>query len=665
MSSPTAAPSMPSESAGDTGFVIAILTQMVIGFVFLLIFDTLYRRFPYCYFHRIHRDESLREKLPKIPSKGMFAWVRPVWKMTNDDLLRSEISVDAYMYLRFLDLMVNFFLYSVPAAVILMVVYAKADPQDEEDFSTFDSMTLANVKVKSNALWSTLICHFYFIGLLFYMIYKEYNHYVEVRHSQHFLTDQRDERISRVRRTVFVQDVPKDLRDEKLFNTFFHKLYPNDTIESTALAYDTRVLDSAASKRERFFIEWKKAKLEVTEDNERPKVRDKPCIGSKVDAIDFYADKIEELNDEIDDMQKELKPTSNAFVTFKSFDAVVTATQVKQTLIPFAFSNKLAMAPEEVIWKNLVQSTLAKKVGAIVGAAIIWMIVFFWTIPITLASSLSQLENYREDFEPIDWLFENLPALASFLTAFLPGLALILFKKALPYLCRAVSKYVKYIEGNAWITRDSFTSYFYFQLINFYLVAAIGGSALGSATVIADDPTSIVSILADALPKQWLTFASYIMIITFAGTPKILADISTLAASQVKLKYFAKTEEEKSEIEKPNEPMKYDVSYPDQLLISMVGLGYAGLAPIMTFFALAYFAYTKLVYQYRLVFVWEKSFDGGGFLFPLVFNRIIAGVFVSQFTLIGVLNLKEFFFGSPLLIIQVIVSTKIVFILKT
>ena len=338
---------------------------------------------------------------------------------------------------------------------------------------------------------------------------------------------------------------------------------------------------------------------------------------------------------------------------------------MKQTLIPFAFSNKLAMAPEEVIWRNLVQSTLAKKVGAIVGAAIIWMIVFFWTIPITIASSLSQLENYREDFEPIDWLYENLPDLASFLTAFLPGLALILFKKALPHICRAVSKYVKYIEGNAWIIRDSFTSYFYFQLINFYLVAAIGGSALGSATDIADDPTSIVSILADALPKQWLTFASYIMIITFAGTPKVLADISTLAVSQVKLKYFAKTEEEKSEIEKPNEPMKYDVSYPDQLLISMVGLGYGCLAPIMTFFALAYFAYTKLVYQYRLVFVWEKSFDGGGFLFPLVFNRIIAGVFVSQFTLIGVLNLKEFFFGSPLLIIQVIVSTKIAFILTT
>lgn len=655
MTSPTAAPSLPNESTNDVGFVIAVLTQIVIGLVFLIIFDLLYRRFPYLYLHRIYRDETLREKLPKIPSSGMFSWIRPLLNMTNDDLLRSEIGIDAYMYLRFLDLMVKFFLYSVPVAFVLMIVYAKGDPQDEVKFSAFNTMTLANVREKSNALWSTLLSHFLIIGLLCYMLYNEYKHYVEIRHSDHFLTDQRNERSSRVRRTIFVQDIPKNLRNQKLLEEFFCKLY-HDTIESTSLGYDTRALDAAVEEREKLVIKWKKALLQVSKEDERPFVRKTPCIGSKIDAIDFYAEKIEELNDDIEEMQKELQPTSNAFVTFNKFDAVATATQVKQTLIPFAFSNKLAMAPEEVVWRNLVQTTLAKKVGSVIGAIIIWTIVVFWSIPVTVASSLSQLENYREDFEPIDWLYENIPALASFLTAFLPGLALIIFKKVLPHICRAVAKHIKYIEADTWITRDSFTSYFYFQLINFYLVAAVGGSAAGSAIQIADDPTSVVSILADALPKQWLTFASYIMIVTFAGTPTILADISTLAVSQIKLKYLVKTEEEKREVEKPSEPMKYDVSYPDQLLISMVGFSYAGLAPIMIFFALAYFVYNKIVYQYRLVYVWEKTVDGGGSLFPLVFNRIIAGVFVSQFTLIGVLNLKKFYFGSPFLIIQVVLT---------
>ena len=289
--------------------------------MFLIIFDLLYRRFPYLYLHRIYRDETLREKLPKIPSSGMFSWIRPLLTMTNDDLLRSEIGIDAYMYLRFLDLMVKFFLYSVPVAFILMIVYAKGDPQDEEEFSTFNTMTLANVREKSNALWSTLLSHFIIIGLLCYMLYNEYKHYVVIRHSDHFLTDQRNERSSRVRRTIFVQDIPKNLRNQKLLEEFFCKLY-HDTIESTSLGYDTRALDAAVEKREKLFIKWKKALLQVTKEDERPLVRKTPCIGSKIDAIDFYAGKIEELNDEIEEMQKELQPTSNAFVTFKKFDAV-------------------------------------------------------------------------------------------------------------------------------------------------------------------------------------------------------------------------------------------------------------------------------------------------------------------------------------------------------
>lgn len=88
----------------------------------------------------------------------------------------------------------------------------------------------------------------------------------------------------------------------------------------------------------------------------------------------------------------------------------------------------------------------------------------------------------------------------------------------------------------------------------------------------------------------------------------------------------------------------------------MIGCAFAPLAPILIIFIALYFAIASLIYTYRLVYWLPKQYDGGGSLFPLVFDRIIVGIIVGQVTLMGVLGLKAFPYAVPFMVIQIVVS---------
>ena len=126
---------------------------------------------------------------------------------------------------------------------------------------------------------------------------------------------------------------------------------------------------------------------------------------------------------------------------------------------------------------------------------------------------------------------------------------------------------------------------------------------------------------------------SYIMLISLSSFPILLTNISSLIVSSLKLKFLAKTQYERDQAVKP-EFMKYHSDYPKHLLVFMIGLAYAPLAPLLVPFVTIFFATAKLVFRFRLVYLMPVKCDGGGALFPLVFNRVIVGLYVAQITLL-------------------------------
>lgn len=65
------------------------------------------------------------------------------------------------------------------------------------------------------------------------------------------------------------------------------------------------------------------------------------------------------------------------------------------------------------------------------------------------------------------------------------------------------------------------------------------------------------------------------------------------------------------------------------MLVFIIGLVYAPIAPLVVPFAAAYFIAAFFVWKYSTVYVYRQAYRSGGLLWPLIF-RLIIGTFVAS-----------------------------------
>jgi hypothetical protein len=113
-----------------------------------------------------------------------------------------------------------------------------------------------------------------------------------------------------------------------------------------------------------------------------------PCIGHKVDSIEFYMNKIKDLNQSIEEQQKQQVESINfqhinsAFIEFNHQIAAHMAAQCltdgkAMTMTPRA----IQVAPSDVIWENMRIHSFERLIRKFVSIVITCAIVIFWAIP--------------------------------------------------------------------------------------------------------------------------------------------------------------------------------------------------------------------------------------------------------------------------------------------
>ncbi|CAN0416813.1 unnamed protein product, partial [Laminaria digitata] len=83
--------------------------------------------------------------------------------------------------------------------------------------------------------------------------------------------------------------------------------------------------------------------------------------------------------------------------------------------------------------------------------------------------------------------------------------------------------------------------------------------------------------------------------------------------------------------------------YAQDLLIVVVVMTYACIAPAVLIPALMFFAMAQLVYRHQLLYVYVPTFESGGSFFPKMFRRWIFALFTAQATMVGMCLLKQGF----------------------
>jgi hypothetical protein len=97
-------------------------------------------------------------------------------------------------------------------------------------------------------------------------------------------------------------------------------------------------------------------------------------------------------------------------------------------------------------------------------------------------------------------------------------------------------------------------------------------------------------------------------------------------------------------------PFDFGAEYPMHLLVFMIGIVYAPIAPFLLVFVVVFFLIGTVVFRYLFCFVFKSEYESGGSLFPKVFARIVVAMLLGHLTLIGQLALKNAPTQSALLI---------------
>ena len=359
-------------------------------------------------------------------------------------------------------------------------------------------------------------------------------------------------------RTVLFQSVPSEYADEHKIRQMF-----GGELKNVWIASDTKELEDLVDKRTKAAMKLEGAETKLiktsnqarlkaakkggqqqvhTRDEEgggesgsaaaqwlkpkqRPTHRLKPLIGKKVDTIDWARDEIARLNPIIEREQNlyragEAKPRNAVFVEFYDQTQAQAAYQMVAHHMPLHMCPRVVgMVPEEVIWSNLgiTWKTLSGRNIASLSAAV--ALIIFWSIPVAVVGSISQITYLTQVLPWLKWILDIPSVLLGVVTNLLPSVMLAILVSLVPPFFRLMGR----LAGKPTLSSVELRcheSFFWFQVIQVFLVTTMTSAASSAVPTILSNPGSIPNLLATSLPRASNFYVSYIILqgLTFAAS---------------------------------------------------------------------------------------------------------------------------------------------------
>ncbi|KAJ1974861.1 phosphate metabolism protein 7 [Dimargaris verticillata] len=365
--------------------------------------------------------------------------------------------------------------------------------------------------------------------------------------------------------------------------------------------------------------------------------------GNKVDSMTAYAEQLHTLNAQIEDEQSNARKcprVGSAFVLFHSQAAAHMAYQALLSDIPMYMSARhLEIDPSDVIWENLAMSPYFRNVRQALSIAITIALVVFWGIPSALVSSIASLDTLGK--YPVFKEIYKLPEIIiGVIQGILPAIALAVLMMLLPMVLRFLCRFEGMIKRTD-IELSVMHRYFFFQVVNVFLIVTLTKGALAAVRDIIDNPQSIAYSLAKTIPGANVFFITYIMLQALSGATKELLMVVPLILKRLKAQFLASSPRNLVNVYRLEE-LKWGTTTPKHTLIFVIGLCYSTIAPVILIFVEVYFALFYLVYRYQMLHVFDlETFDAGGLTFPRVVTHVFAGMYLFELTFLGLMALHK------------------------
>ncbi|CAN6546062.1 unnamed protein product [Malus baccata var. baccata] len=541
-------------------------------------------------------------------TRNPFAWIKEALSSTEQEVI-SMSGVDTAVYFLFLGTVLGILvLSSLVLLPILLPVAATEVGQtltnatiSNGTFSDLDKLSMGHLKEKSPRLWAFLFGIYWVSFVTYFLLWKAYKHASDLRATALMSPQAKPEQFA-----ILVRDIPNSregqIRKEQV-DSYFKTVYP-DTFYRSLVVTDNKEVDKIWEELEGFKKKLVRAEAvyalsKKTGNSEGIKPTNKTgflgLCGAKVDSIEYYTEKINELTPKLEAEQKATlreKQQNAALVFFTSRVTAAAAAQSLHAQLVDTWTVIDAPEPRQVLWPNLKIKFFQRQVRQYVVYIIVALTVVFYMIPIAAISAFTTLDNLKKLLPFLKPILKQ-DAIKTVLEAYLPQIALIVFLALLPKFLLFLSK-AEGIPSQSHAIRASSGKYFYFTIFNVFLGITVGGTLFNTFKTIEKDPNSLVSILASSLPSNATYFLTFVALKFFVGYGLELSRLVPLIIFHIKRKYLCKTEAEVKAAWLPSD-LGYGTRVPNDLLVITIVLCYSVIAPLILPFGVLYFGLGWLI----------------------------------------------------------------------
>lgn len=677
-----------SNSTTDSSTSTVISSLVLNGVIFIIemtAFFILRPKFP-----KIYRPKSylgLESERVAAPSDSMFGWV-PEFLRTPTSVILYKNGLDAYQFVAFCEMMIWFF---VPVWlftwIFLMPLYAAQSGVGQTGFNMFTYGNVGKSRSQQLRLIGVLFANWIIILYWIWVMRRFIASFIKNR--QEFLLSP-EHKASAQARTILITGIPNDyLSERKLSNMYSHfpggvaKVWLNRDLQDMPDLFDQRLkacnkLEGAiASVQKIAFKKIKKGKVTASNENkdaeldlgviekyltkkERPthKLGALGCYGEKVDTLDWCREEIPRLTKELDERRRAAetdyetyRPASAAFIMFNTQIAAHMAVKTHAHHQPYRMANHYLEAhPLDVIWENLGMNPYAVKIRTAIGWAITIGLVLFWTLVTVVVGFISNVTGTAQKISWLRWLLTIPTEVRGIIQGILPVVLLAVANILLVMFLRFLGRFSG-IPTRSGVELSLFDRMAIFNIIqNFLLLTIISGVSNGINEIVdvLKQPAGLPGLLAEKVPNASTFFLSFVLLQGLTGCASGFLQIAPLIIYYVKKFLLASTPRKLWHIENDMPSVAWGTLFASTTLLSVIGIGYTIMAPIMNGFAMGAFILLFVMYKYNFTYVYNMSgaTETAGLFFPKAINFVFAAMYLQMLIQAVLFFISQYAFGG-------------------
>jgi len=671
--------SNPFQASLQTNAVWASLaTSLGVSAGLALLFCFIRPRHALVYAPRLKNSD--KQHAPPPLGKGLFAWIKPVNKAT-DDFLMEKIGLDAVVFLRFTRMLRNIFLTLGLLGIVVMIPVnvTMGNKPITQGLNALAVMT--PLYIFGNGMWAQVVVAWLIDLVVMYFLWHNYRQIHRLRRAY---LESPEYQKSLHARTLLIRDIPAKARTNEGLARILDETNSTSAPAKTTIGRNVKVLPELIEEHEEVVRELESVLAKYMRNPDRlppnrPQLKPSrkykgQTTGGKVDAIDYLTERIRSLENEINDVRLRVDNRDPMPYGFASWDHISDAHKVAfacRSKRPSHTKITLAPRPNDLIWDNLKLSRSSRKGKRFMNAIWITVLTILWTpVNAGIAVFLSNLSNLGlvwKGFQPqlqahkTWWAVVQgiaAPALTSLVYLVLP----IIFRR-LQIRAGDVTK----TDRERHVLRNLYGFFTFNNLIVFslfsavwqYVTIVINYNRQGNDTWTSLREGNFFLVVTTTLCQVSPFWVSWLLQRNL-GAAIDLAQLWQLTYVWFARTFMAPTPRQNIEWTAPPS-FDYASYYNYFLFYTTVALCYSTLQPIILVVTALYFTIDSFMKKYLLMYVFVTKTESGGQFWVTTFNRIVFAVMLSNVVIAVVVKarLRSGEWGmvaaiAPLLVIMVL-----------